>query len=219
MNLCGPSLYTSLGALIIGANVIGRSVDFQAEQIALCCNSTHTHISPTHPSHMDLHTHLPCTFTHPSHMDLPHIPVHLHTSLTHGPSHTSPVHLHAHPLCTFTHIPHAPSHTPHAPSRISPMHLHTPRAPSTHLPCTFTHIPNAPSYPPLLALLTHKHPSPPPSGHLKFGLFSSEQMHQQAHIHVVSKALYSQDNSRKPVPYGVLDRRMVSHVIVAMTTH
>ena len=132
MNLCGPSLYTSLGALIIGANVIGRSVGFQAEQIALCCNSTHTHISPTHLSHMDLHTHLPCTFTHPSHMDLPHIPVHLHTSLTHGPSHTSPVHLHAHPLCTFTHIPHAPSHTPRAPSHASPMHLHT------HSQCTFT---------------------------------------------------------------------------------
>ena len=174
MNLCGPSLYTSLGALIIGTNVIGRSVGFQAERTALCCNSTHTHISPTHPSHMDLHTHPPCTFTH----------------IPYAPSHTSPMHLHTHPV-----------------------HLHT------HLPCTFTHIPNAPSHPPLLALLTHKHPSPPPSGHLKFGLFSSEQMHQQAHIHVVSKALYSQDNSRKPVPYGVLDRRMVSHVIVAMTTH
>ena len=61
-------------------------------------------------------------------------------------------------------------------------------------------------------------PPPPPSGHLKFGLLSSEQMHQQAHIHVVSKALYSQDNSRKPVPYGVLDRRMVSHMTVALTT-
>jgi DNA-directed RNA polymerase III subunit RPC1 len=45
-------------------------------------------------------------------------------------------------------------------------------------------------------------------GHLQFGLFSAEQMRQQAHIHVVSKALYSQDNSRKPVPYGVLDHRM-----------
>ena len=29
-------------------------------------------------------------------------------------------------------------------------------------------------------------------------------------MHVVSKTLYSQDNSRKPVPYGVLDHRMVS---------
>jgi DNA-directed RNA polymerase III subunit RPC1 len=45
-------------------------------------------------------------------------------------------------------------------------------------------------------------------GHLQFGLFSAEQMRQQAHIHVVSKALYTQDNSRKPVPYGVLDHRM-----------
>ena len=34
-------------------------------------------------------------------------------------------------------------------------------------------------------------------------------MRQQAHIHVVSKALYTQDNSRKPVPFGVLDHRMV----------
>ena len=47
------------------------------------------------------------------------------------------------------------------------------------------------------------------SGHLQFGLFSAEQMRQQAHIHVVSKALYTQDNTRKPVPYGVLDHRMV----------
>jgi len=45
-------------------------------------------------------------------------------------------------------------------------------------------------------------------GYLKFGLLSSEQMRQQAHLHVVSKALYSQDNSRKPIPYGVLDHRM-----------
>ena len=52
------------------------------------------------------------------------------------------------------------------------------------------------------------------SGHLQFGLFSAEQMRQQAHIHVVSKALYSQDNSRKPVPYGVLDHRMVRRVYI-----
>ena len=49
-------------------------------------------------------------------------------------------------------------------------------------------------------------------GHLQFGLFSAEQMRQQAHIHVVSKALYAQDNSRKPVPYGVLDHRMVGQI-------
>lgn len=47
-------------------------------------------------------------------------------------------------------------------------------------------------------------------GHLKFGMLSAEQMRQQAHIHVVSKALYSQDCARKPIPYGVLDHRMVS---------
>ncbi|XP_013420118.1 DNA-directed RNA polymerase III subunit RPC1 isoform X2 [Lingula anatina] len=44
--------------------------------------------------------------------------------------------------------------------------------------------------------------------HVRFGLLSSEQMRQQAHIHVVSKNLYMQDGSRKPVPYGVLDHRM-----------
>lgn len=45
--------------------------------------------------------------------------------------------------------------------------------------------------------------------HLKFDTFSAEEMRQQAHIHVVSKLLYSQD-TRKPVPFGVLDHRMVS---------
>ena len=45
--------------------------------------------------------------------------------------------------------------------------------------------------------------------HLKFDTFSAEEMRQQAHIHVVSKLLYSQD-ARKPVPFGVLDHRMVS---------
>lgn len=43
--------------------------------------------------------------------------------------------------------------------------------------------------------------------HLKFDTFSAEEMRQQAHIHVVSKLLYSQD-TRKPVPFGVLDHRM-----------
>ena len=56
------------------------------------------------------------------------------------------------------------------------------------------------------------------SGHLQFGLFSAEQMRQQAHIHVVSKALYSQDNSRKPVPYGVLDHRMVRCLLPLRTS-
>lgn len=48
------------------------------------------------------------------------------------------------------------------------------------------------------------------SGHLRFGLLSSEQMRQQAHLHVVSKTLYTQDYTRKPVLYGVLDHRMVT---------
>lgn len=34
-------------------------------------------------------------------------------------------------------------------------------------------------------------------------------MQQQAHLHVVAKNLYSQDAARTPVPFGVLDRRMV----------
>lgn len=38
---------------------------------------------------------------------------------------------------------------------------------------------------------------------------SAEQMRQQAHIQVVSKNLYSQDLKHSPLPYGVLDHRMV----------
>lgn len=39
---------------------------------------------------------------------------------------------------------------------------------------------------------------------------SAESMQQQAHIHVVSKNLYNQDVQRTPVPYGVLDKRLVN---------
>ena len=38
---------------------------------------------------------------------------------------------------------------------------------------------------------------------------SPEEMRQQAHIQVVSKNLYSQDNHHSPLQYGVLDHRMV----------
>ena len=38
---------------------------------------------------------------------------------------------------------------------------------------------------------------------------SAEEMRQQAHIQVVSKNLYSQDNNHAPLLYGVLDHRMV----------
>lgn len=34
-------------------------------------------------------------------------------------------------------------------------------------------------------------------------------MERQAHMHVVAKNLYNQDVEHTPVPYGVLDRRMV----------
>ncbi|CAH1795117.1 unnamed protein product [Owenia fusiformis] len=44
--------------------------------------------------------------------------------------------------------------------------------------------------------------------HVTFGMFSPEQMQKQAHIQVVSKNLYNQDGSRKPIPYGMLDHKM-----------
>lgn len=40
-------------------------------------------------------------------------------------------------------------------------------------------------------------------------------MRQQAHIQVVSKNLYSQDNHHSPLQYGVLDHRMVRTVGVS----
>jgi hypothetical protein len=36
-------------------------------------------------------------------------------------------------------------------------------------------------------------------------------MQQQSHIHVVAKNLYNQDVQRTPIPYGVLDKRLVGH--------
>lgn len=45
--------------------------------------------------------------------------------------------------------------------------------------------------------------------HICFGMKSPEEMRQQAHIQVVSKNLYSQDNNHAPLLYGVLDHRMV----------
>lgn len=54
------------------------------------------------------------------------------------------------------------------------------------------------------------------SGNLQFSMFSANQMRQQAHLHVVSKALYSQDTARKPVPYGVLDHRMASDKLLQL---
>uniref|UniRef100_A0A8C5KT33 DNA-directed RNA polymerase subunit n=1 Tax=Jaculus jaculus TaxID=51337 RepID=A0A8C5KT33_JACJA len=44
--------------------------------------------------------------------------------------------------------------------------------------------------------------------HICFGVKSPEEMRQQAHIQVVSKNLYSQDNNHAPLLYGVLDHRM-----------
>lgn len=47
------------------------------------------------------------------------------------------------------------------------------------------------------------------SSHVSFGIESAESMQQQSHIHVVAKNLYNQDIQRTPVPYGVLDKRLV----------
>lgn len=44
--------------------------------------------------------------------------------------------------------------------------------------------------------------------HVTFGFMSREQMQQASHLHIVSKSLYAQDGSRKPVAYGVLDHKM-----------
>lgn len=49
--------------------------------------------------------------------------------------------------------------------------------------------------------------------HICFGMKSPEEMRQQAHIQVVSKNLYSQDNHHSPLQYGVLDHRMVRTVL------
>lgn len=38
---------------------------------------------------------------------------------------------------------------------------------------------------------------------------TADQMGQYSQLQVVSKNLYSQDGNRKPVPYGVLDHKMV----------
>ncbi|EDO36291.1 predicted protein [Nematostella vectensis] len=44
--------------------------------------------------------------------------------------------------------------------------------------------------------------------HINFGMFSPEQMQQYSHLQCISKNLYNQDNTRTPVPYGVLDPHM-----------
>lgn len=44
--------------------------------------------------------------------------------------------------------------------------------------------------------------------HVSFGIDSADKIQQEAHIQVVGKNLYNQDQLRTPVPFGVLDRRM-----------
>ncbi|CAF3739658.1 unnamed protein product [Rotaria sp. Silwood1] len=43
---------------------------------------------------------------------------------------------------------------------------------------------------------------------IQFAPFSSLEMQKEAHIHVVSKNLYSQDAARTPAPFGVLDPKL-----------
>ena len=47
-------------------------------------------------------------------------------------------------------------------------------------------------------------------GSLNFGVLTADQMRKQSHLQCVAKNLYSQDGMRTPVPYGVLDKKLVS---------
>ncbi len=49
---------------------------------------------------------------------------------------------------------------------------------------------------------------------IQFAPFSSLEMQKEAHIHVVSKNLYSQDAARTPAPFGVLDPKLVIRLII-----
>ena len=51
-----------------------------------------------------------------------------------------------------------------------------------------------------------------PSNQIQFAPFSSLEMQKEAHIHVVSKNLYSQDAARTPAAFGVLDPKLVSNL-------
>lgn len=66
--------------------------------------------------------------------------------------------------------------------------------------------------PPLIGMFpksNQSHSVPICRSHICFGMKSPEEMRQQAHIQVVSKNLYGQDNNHAPLVYGVLDHRMV----------
>ena len=56
------------------------------------------------------------------------------------------------------------------------------------------------------------------SAKVSFGMESSHQIQQQAHIQVVAKNLYNQDAQRTPIAYGMLDRRMVYHIFYNCST-
>jgi len=49
---------------------------------------------------------------------------------------------------------------------------------------------------------------------IQFAPFSSLEMQKEAHIHVVSKNLYSQDAARTPAPFGVLDPKLVIEIFI-----
>jgi len=44
--------------------------------------------------------------------------------------------------------------------------------------------------------------------HVTFGVMTADDMRRQSHLQIVSKNLYAQDGSRKPIPYGMLDHKM-----------
>lgn len=44
---------------------------------------------------------------------------------------------------------------------------------------------------------------------INFGVFSADQIQQLATVQCVAKSLYTPDATRTPVPYGVLDKKLV----------
>lgn len=50
---------------------------------------------------------------------------------------------------------------------------------------------------------------------IQFGVLSAQDMQQLSHAHIVSSDLYSANKlAREPAPHGVLDRRMVSAILI-----
>jgi len=54
--------------------------------------------------------------------------------------------------------------------------------------------------------------------HIQFGMFSSHEMINAAELPIVNRELY-QAPTRNPVPYGVLDKRLVCSVTGHLQTN